>query len=101
MDTLTVRLTLFLFLLLGSLAFAQQQRRYPVDPQTKWAAGANQKAADDLKSQLDASKDVLIIDVRSARSFERETIPGAVNIPFAELEERLKTIPKDKMLVFT
>ena len=101
MNTLTVRLTFFLFLLLGSLSFAQQQRRYPVDPQTRWAVGANQTPADELKAQLDAGKDVLIIDVRNARSFEKETIPGAINIPLEELEEHLKTIPKDKLLVFT
>lgn len=97
----TLALTVFIFLLGGSFAFAQQQRRYPVDPQTRWAVGADQKPADELKAHLDAGKDVLIIDVRNARSFERETIPGAINIPLEELEEHLKTIPKDKLLVFT
>jgi hypothetical protein len=90
-----------LVFLAGSFAFAQQQRRYPVDPETRWAAGAKQKAAEELKSQLAAGTEVLIIDVRSAASFQRETIPHAINIPLAELEEHLKTIPKDKMLVFT
>src|SRR5262245_55575948 len=97
----TVMLTTVMFLLCGSFAVAQQQRRYPVDPQTRWAVGANQQAADELKAQLDAGKDVLIIDVRNPRSFERETIPGAINIPLEQLEEHLKTIPKDKLLVFT
>jgi len=90
-----------MFSLWGSFAFAQQQRRYPVDPQTKWAVGANQKPADELKSQLSAGTDVMIIDVRNPASFQRETIPSAINIPYAELEERLKTMPKDKLLVFT
>ena len=97
----TLMLTSVMFLLSGSFAVAQQQRRYPVDPQTRWAVGASQKPADELKAQLDAGKDVLIIDVRNPRSFERETIPGAINIPLEELEEHLKTIPKDKLLVFT
>ncbi|MGH7844244.1 MAG: rhodanese-like domain-containing protein [Candidatus Binatia bacterium] len=92
---------LVLLSLWGSFAFAQQQRRYPVDPQTKWAVGANQKPADELKSQLGAGADVMIIEVRSAASYQRETLPNAINIPFAELEERLKTMPKDKLLVFT
>ncbi len=101
MNTMLAAWTLFLFALLSSISFAQQQRRFPVDPQTRWAVGATQKPADELKSQLDAGKDILIIDVRNARSFERETIPGAINIPLAELEEHLKTLPKDKLLVFT
>ena len=97
----TLTLTAVMFLLCGSFAVAQQQRRYPVDPQTRWAVDANQKAADELKAQLDAGKDVLIIDVRNPRSFERETIPGAINIPLDQLEEHLKTMPKDRLLVFT
>jgi hypothetical protein len=92
---------LIIFALWGSVAFAQQQRRYPVDPETRWAAGAKQKAAEELKSQLAAGTEVLIIDVRSPASFQRETLPHAINIPLPELEEHLKTIPKDKMLVFT
>jgi hypothetical protein len=94
-------LVLAAFSLWGSLALAQQQRRYPVDPQTKWAVGANQKPADELKSQLSAGTETLIIDVRSSASYQRESLPGAINIPFAGLEEYLKTVPKDKLLVFT
>jgi rhodanese-related sulfurtransferase len=44
---------------------------------------------------------VIIIDVRSPATFEKETIPGAINIPLAELEEYLKKISKDTFIVFT
>jgi hypothetical protein len=87
--------------LLVTASFAQQQRRYPVDPQTRWATGAKLKPADELKKQLDAGSTVLIIDVRPAASFEKETIPGAINVPIAELESHLKTLPKDTFIVFT
>jgi 3-mercaptopyruvate sulfurtransferase SseA len=80
---------------------AQQKPRYDVDPQTKWAVGAKQKPADELKKELDSGKPVMIIDVRPAASFARESIPGAVNVPLAELENHLKTLPKDTSLVFT
>jgi rhodanese-related sulfurtransferase len=83
------------------LAFAQQQRRYPVDPDAKWASGAKRKTADELKKQLAAGTEVLIIDVRSPASFEKETLPGAINIPLDQLGAYLTTIPKDKTLVFT
>jgi hypothetical protein len=93
---------LFIALWLGaSLALAQQQRRYPVDPDTKWASGAKRKTADELKKQLAAGTEVLIIDVRSPASFEKDTLPGAINIPLDQLGAYLTTIPKDKTLVFT
>jgi 3-mercaptopyruvate sulfurtransferase SseA len=82
-------------------SFAQEQRRYPVDPQTKWATGAKPKPADELKKQLDGGSTVLIIDVRPAANFEKETIPGAINIPLAELEGHLKQMSKDTFIVFT
>ena len=44
---------------------------------------------------------MLIIDVRNAASFEKETLPGAINIPLPELEEHLKKMAKDTYIVFT
>ena len=81
-------------------SFAQQQRRYPVDPQTKWAIGAKPTPADELKKQLDSGT-TMIIDVRQPASFEKETIPGAINIPLAELEGHLKEMSKNTFIVFT
>ena len=82
-------------------AFAQEQRRYPVDPQTKWALGAKPKPANELKKQVDSGSTVLIIDVRPAGNFEKETIHGAINIPLAELEGHLKKMSTDIFIVFT
>ena len=79
---------------------AQAQPRYPVDPQTRWAVGAKQTMADELKKRLEAGN-MLIIDVRAPASFEKETIPGAINIPLAELEGHLKKMSKDTYIVFT
>jgi hypothetical protein len=87
-------------LLAAPLVFAQAPR-YPVDPNTKWASGARQEAADELKKQLAAGTEVLIIDVRTSASFEKETLPGAINIPLDQLAGYLPNIPKDKTLVFT
>ena len=82
-------------------SFAQQQPRYPVDPQTKGAIGAKPKPADELKKHLDSGSTVLIIDVRPPANFEKETIPGAINIPLAELEGHLKKMSTDTFIVFT
>jgi 3-mercaptopyruvate sulfurtransferase SseA len=79
---------------------AQAQRRYPVDPQTNWAAGVKPKPAEELKKELDAGK-ILIIDVRAPEQFQKETIPGAINIPLEELQGHLKKMAKDTYIVFT
>jgi len=93
--------TVFALALWVTYSFAQQQPRYPVDPQTNWAIGAKQKPADELKKHLDAGSKVMIIDVRQPASFEKESIPGAINIPLAELEDHLKKLSKDTFIVFT
>jgi 3-mercaptopyruvate sulfurtransferase SseA len=80
---------------------AQAQSRFPTDPQTRWALGAKQKPADELKRQLDAGNKTLIIDVREPAQFAKETLPGAINIPLAELEGHLRKMPKDTFIVFT
>jgi 3-mercaptopyruvate sulfurtransferase SseA len=101
MKSLVAGLIMAVVSLWGMFAFAQEQRRYPVDPQTKWAIGAKPKPADELKKQLDSGSTMVIIDVRSPASFEKETIPGAINIPLADLEGHLRTMPKDTFIVFT
>lgn len=77
-----------------------QQRKYEVDPKTKWAVGAKATPADELKKQLEAGT-VMIIDVRPPANFEKETIPGAINVPLEQLEGYLKKISKDTYIVFT
>ena len=86
--------------LLGASSFAQQPRKYEVDPKTKWAVGAKQTPADELKKHVDAGT-VKIIDVRAPANFEKETIPGAINVPLEQLEAYLKTISKQTYIVFT
>jgi rhodanese-related sulfurtransferase len=44
---------------------------------------------------------VMIIDVRPPANFEKETIPGAINVPLDQLEGYLKKISKDAYIVFT
>ncbi len=79
---------------------AQAQPRYPVDPKTNWAVGAKSKLADELKKELDAGK-ILIIDVRGPEQFQKETIPGAINIPLEILEGHLKKLAKETYIIFT
>lgn len=42
---------------------------------------------------------VTVLDVRSADEFRQGHLPGARNIPFAELEQRLRELPRDAEIV--
>lgn len=56
----------------------------------------------ELKHLMDDPKawgNVLLIDVRSKEGYQKEHVPGAVNIPEEELEARLGEIPKDKEII--
>ena len=64
------------------------------------AAQTERMEIDELKQQLDAGAEVLMIDVREDHEVESGSIPGAIHIPVAELEARMSDIPKDVRLVF-
>ena len=54
----------------------------------------------DLGHRLEkGEKNLVVLDVRSRRGFQEGHIPGAHSIPFEELEERYKELPKDKEIV--
>ena len=58
-------------------------------------------AISELKSKLESGEEFLLIDVREDRELEEDgAIPGAIHIPVAELDKRMKDIPKDIRLVF-
>ena len=80
---------------------AQGESKFPVDPQTGRAIGAKEISPEELKRLLAGGGKTLLIDVRDAKDFETETIPGAIHIPMDRLESRLREIPKDTNLAFT
>ena len=64
------------------------------------AAQTGRLDVDELKAQLDAGAQVLLIDVREDYEVESGSIPGSIHIPVGELEARMPDIPKDVRLVF-
>jgi membrane protein DedA with SNARE-associated domain/rhodanese-related sulfurtransferase len=56
---------------------------------------------EELKGKIDAGEDVIIVDLRHALEFEAqpETIPGALHMDAAEIEEALGAIPRDREIV--
>lgn len=53
----------------------------------------NRRTIEELEQD---EREKLVIDIRKAMDFERETYPGAVNICWEEFEEHLAEVPKEK-----
>jgi membrane protein DedA with SNARE-associated domain/rhodanese-related sulfurtransferase len=56
---------------------------------------------EELKQRMDASEDVIVVDLRHSVEFDAEpqTISGAVHMDPAELEEAIDVIPRDREIV--
>jgi rhodanese-related sulfurtransferase len=56
---------------------------------------------EELKEKLDAGEDVLVVDLRHSLDFDAnpETIPGALHVDAAELEEAYEVIPRDREII--
>ncbi|WP_339316679.1 rhodanese-like domain-containing protein [Paenibacillus sp. FSL R10-2734] len=50
----------------------------------------------EFRSEMQQSKNKLLIDVREPEEYKSGFIPGAKNIPLSQLEQRLGDIPKDR-----
>ena len=55
---------------------------------------------EELKALLDDGKQAVIVDARTAKSFEKRRVPGAISIPVREIEDRLDELPKDAPIAF-
>ncbi len=64
------------------------------------AAEPEKMLVDQLKSILDDGQDVVVVDVRSAGSYAKGHIPGAISIPSGEIRERHEELPKSKTIIF-
>jgi membrane protein DedA with SNARE-associated domain/rhodanese-related sulfurtransferase len=56
---------------------------------------------EELKEKIDAGEDILVVDLRHALDFDAnpETIPGALHVDAADLEEASDVIPRDREIV--
>lgn len=51
----------------------------------------------ELLARIDAN-DVLLLDVRPEDEYEKGHIPTAINIPLADLESRIESLPRDRLI---
>jgi membrane protein DedA with SNARE-associated domain/rhodanese-related sulfurtransferase len=56
---------------------------------------------EELKGKIDAGEDILVVDLRHSLDFNAnpETIPGALHVDAADLEEASEVIPRDREIV--
>jgi membrane protein DedA with SNARE-associated domain/rhodanese-related sulfurtransferase len=56
---------------------------------------------EELKGKMDAGEDIIIVDLRHAFDFEAQpqTIPGALHMDAADLEEATEVIPRDREII--
>ena len=52
-----------------------------------------------LKEKLDAGADVVVVDVRGKEDFDEGHIPGAISIPWEELEARYTELPHGEEII--
>jgi rhodanese-related sulfurtransferase len=50
----------------------------------------------EFKKEIIEGTDLLIIDVREVHEYKAGYIPGAINVPLSQLNQRINEIPKDK-----
>ncbi|WP_409178480.1 rhodanese-like domain-containing protein [Brevibacillus fortis] len=53
-----------------------------------------------LSQWMTDETDMVIVDLREPELFEEGRVPNAINIPFAEINEKYRSIPTDKKVVF-
>lgn len=56
---------------------------------------------EELRHKMDAGEDIILVDLRHSIEFEADpqTIPGALHMDTAELEEAFEVIPRDREIV--
>jgi rhodanese-related sulfurtransferase/DNA-binding HxlR family transcriptional regulator len=56
-------------------------------------------SSDELLARLEAGEPLVVVDVRPAEEYRAAHVAGAVSIPLAELEQRLRELPREREVV--
>ncbi len=93
-------LALATLLLLAPAAHADE-KPVVVDALSEYMDFSDYSSSLILPEQIPAGewKNVMLIDARDAAQFDKEHIPGAINIEWRQTVARRKEIPKDKLVV--
>ena len=53
-------------------------------------------SAKEAHALMEEDKNLVVIDVRSSKEYQKDCIAGAINIPFSEMEENLSRVSRFK-----
>lgn len=86
---------------LGTYAAPAMAQDAAVDAMIEYMMFSEYEAGIILPQQLDQSvfESALFVDTRDAGQFAEATIPGAVNIEWREVLDRIDEIPEDRMTI--
>jgi 3-mercaptopyruvate sulfurtransferase SseA len=70
----------------------------PAGPQTTYADGARRITTSELETLMKEGK-AYVVDVRLQDAYDMGHIPGARLIPSGSIEQHIKELPRDKMIV--
>src|SRR5260370_3599669 len=56
-------------------------------------------SGDELLARLRSGEPLVVVDVRPAEEYQAAHVAGAVSIPLAELEQRLRELPREREVV--
>jgi membrane protein DedA with SNARE-associated domain/rhodanese-related sulfurtransferase len=90
---------LFALLLVGLLLYIG--RKYFIRRRFLHKLRIARISPEELRRRMEVGEDLIIVDLRPALEFEAdpETIPGALHMDTAELEEAFEVIPRDREIV--
>ena len=61
--------------------------------------GLDAISGDELLARLKSGEPLVVVDVRPAEEYQAAHVAGAVSIPLAELEQRLRELPREREIV--
>lgn len=53
----------------------------------------------DLARDLVEQGEAVLVDIRSIRQYEAGHIPGAIHVPYDQLDAAARTLPRDRMII--
>lgn len=68
-------------------------------PEPNFSTDSPYVSVEELKQELDRDASMIILDARPKQDYDLDHITGAISMPFFEVEQRYKELPRDTWIV--
>ena len=68
-------------------------------PEPNFSSDSPYVSIEELKQELDRGANMIILDARPKQDYDMDHIAGAISMPFFEVEQRYKELPRDAWIV--